>query len=183
LTSVRPGQARSLFLRVAALALLLLMALVASLTYRTLQHLPDATIYFVRDEGGTMTLASVHRRLRPTDAADAASAAVRALALGPDAEESARGLASEVPPGTAVRSATLEGDVLVVDLTSDAVSGGGSASMIGRLQQLTYTLTQPSEVAAVELRVDGVRLDAWGGEGVMTLWPWRRPEAAGMPRW
>jgi len=174
---------RSVALRAVALALLLLMALVAALTYRTLQHLPDATIYLVRDEGATMTLEPVHRRLRPTSPTDAARAAVRALALGPDADEAARGLASEVPSGTEVRFAALQGDLLVVDLSAEAVAGGGSASMIGRLQQLTYTLTQPAEVGAVELRVEGARLEAWGGEGVMTAWPWRRPEAGGVPRW
>ena len=48
--------------------------------------------------------------------------------------------------------------------------------------QLTYTLTQPRAVAAVEVRVDGRVLEAWGGEGVMVAWPWRRPEGA-LPRW
>jgi spore germination protein GerM len=82
-----------------------------------------------------------------------------------------------------VRFAVLEGDVLVVDLSAEAVSGGGSASMIGRLAQLTYTLTQPARSSAVELRVEGARLEAWGGEGVMTAWPWRRPESGAVPRW
>lgn len=177
-----PGQVRTVALRVVALALLLLLALVGSLTVRTLNRLPDTTIYLVRDEGTTMTLVPVHRRFRPDDTAAAARAAVEALARGPDAEEAARGLASEVPAGTRVRSVRTEAGVLVVDLSNEAVAGGGSASMIGRLAQLAYTLTQPSGVDAVELRVEGARLDAWGGEGVMTAWPWRRPDGA-LPRW
>jgi spore germination protein GerM len=87
-----------------------------------------------------------------------------------------------VPAGTQVRSVRTENGVLVVDLSAEAVAGGGSASMIGRLAQLTYTLTQPRGVDAIELWVEGVRLDAWGGEGVMTAWPWHRPEG-GWPRW
>jgi spore germination protein GerM len=176
------GQARSMALRVVALALLLLLALVGSLTYRTLSRLPDTTIYFVRDEGTTMTLEPVHRRVRPADAEEAARAAVAALARGPEPDEAARGLSSEVPAGTRVRSVRTENGVLVVDLSSEAVSGGGSASMIGRLAQLGYTLTQPRGVDAIELWVEGVRLEAWGGEGVMTAWPWHRPDG-GWPRW
>lgn len=176
------GQVRAVVWRVVALMLLLVLALVGSLTYRTLLHVPDLTIYLVRDEGTTMTLEAVYRRVRPEGAADAARAAVAALAAGPDAEERARGLTSDVPPGTRVRSVATVAGVLVVDLSSEAVSGGGSASMIGRLAQLTYTLTQPATVAAVELRVEGRPLAAWGGEGVMTAWPWRRPEG-GWPRW
>jgi spore germination protein GerM len=176
------AQVRSMALRVVALTLLLVLALVGSLTVRTLSRLPDTTIYLVRDEGTTMTLEPVHRRLRPADAEEAARAAVAALARGPAPDEADRGLSSEVPAGTRVRSVRTENGVLVVDLSAEAVAGGGSASMIGRLAQLTYTLTQPRGVDALELRVEGARLDAWGGEGVMTAWPWHRPDG-GWPRW
>ncbi len=173
---------RTVVLRVAALALLLLLALFGSLALRTMQRLPDTVIYLVRDEGTTFSLEAVARRMRPDDELDAARSAVVALAAGPTAAEEARGLASEVPSGTLVRSVSRVGGVLVVDLDGTAVAGGGTASMVGRLAQLTYTLTQPRGVAAVELRVDGRALEAWGGEGVMVAWPWRRPEGA-LPRW
>jgi spore germination protein GerM len=182
--NVRDGaQARTMAMRVTALTLLLVLALVGALAMRTLNQLPDTTIYLVRSEGTTMTLEPVHRRLRPSTPSDAARAAVDALVRGPDAGESARGLASEVPAGTQVRAVRNQNGVLIVDLSADAVSGGGSASMQARLAQLTYTLTQPRGVEAVELWVEGGRLEAWGGEGVMTSWPWRRPESGGMPRW
>lgn len=185
MTSVRArvgGQVRTVALRVVALALLLLLALVGTLTFRVLDRVPDTTLFLVSDDGTAMTLEPVHRRLRPTDPLEAAAATVAALALGPDADEAARGLGSEVPPATTVRSVAWRDGVLVVDLSADVVTGGGSASMIGRLAQLTYSLTQPSGVDAVELWVDGRPLEAWGGEGVMTRWPWRRPEG-GLPRW
>jgi spore germination protein GerM len=184
-TSVRAGgagQVRTVALRVVALALLLLLALVGALTFRVLDRVPDTTVYLVRDDGTAMTLEPVHRRLRPTDPLAAAAATVAALAGGPAADEAARGLGSEVPAATRVRSVGWRDDVLVVDLSAEVVAGGGSASMIGRLAQLTYSLTQPSGVDAVELRVEGTLLEAWGGEGVMTRWPWRRPEG-GLPRW
>lgn len=173
---------RTVVLRVAALALLLLLALFGALALRTMQRLPDTVIYLVRDEGGAFALEAVARRTRPDGPLDAARAAVEALAAGPTAAETTRGLASEVPAGTVVRSVSWAGDVLVVDLDATAVAGGGTASMVGRLAQLTYTLTQPRGVEAVEVRVEGRALEAWGGEGVMIAWPWRRPEGA-LPRW
>jgi spore germination protein GerM len=181
--SAGPGaQVRSVALRVAALALLLLLALVGALTVNVLNRVPDTTVFLVRDDGGAMTLEPVYRRLRPNDPLAAAEATVAALASGPTADEAARGLGSEVPAGTRVRAARWRDDVLVLDLSGDVVVGGGSASMVGRLAQLTYSLTQPSTVGAVELWVDGQLLAAWGGEGVMANWPWRRPEG-GLPRW
>lgn len=173
---------RSVVLRVAALALLLLLALVGVLATRTMQRLPDAVLYLVRDEGTTFTLEPVHRRLRPSDPLDAARRAVEALAAGPTADEAARGLASEVPAATDVVGVAWAGDVLVVELDADVLGGGGTASMVGRVAQLAYTLTQPGAVAAVELRVGGRPVEVWGGEGLMTAWPWRRPEGA-LPRW
>ncbi len=176
------GRATSVVLRVASLALLLLLVLVAVLAVRTLTGLPDTTIYLVRDDGATMTIEAVHRRLRPVDLADAGRLAVEALAQGPEPDEAARGLVSEVPGGTRVRSVRVADGVLVVDLSAEVVSGGGSASMIGRLAQLRYTLTEPTSVDAVEVTVEGRRLEAWGGEGVMVRWPWRRPDGAAA-RW
>lgn len=174
--------ARSVALRVAALALLLLLALVGVLASRTLQRLPDTVVYLVRDEGAGFTLEAVHRRLRPADPLDAARAAVGALAAGPTADEAARGLASEVPPATDVLRAFWEAGVLVVDLDADVLAGGGTSSMVGRLAQLTYTLTQPAGVDAVAVWIDGRPAEVWGGEGLMAAWPWRRP-AGGLPRW
>lgn len=173
---------RTVVLRVAALALLLLLAVVGVLAMRTMQRLPDTVVYLVRDEGGSFTLEAVARRVRPDGALEAARAAVEALAAGPTAAEAARGLASEVLAATVVRSVAWAGDVLVVDLDAAVVAGGGTASMVGRLAQLTYTLTQPRGVEAVEVRVDGRTLEAWGGEGLMVTWPWRRPDGA-LPRW
>lgn len=173
---------RTVVVRVAALALLLALALVAAITVRTLQRLPDTILYLVRSDATSFTLEAVSRRLRPEGPLDAARAAVAALAAGPTAAEAARGLTSEVPVATRVRDVRREGGLLVVDLDASVLDGGGTASMVGRLAQLTYTLTQPTGIDVVELRVEGMALDAWGGEGILTAWPWRRPDG-GLPRW
>jgi spore germination protein GerM len=182
---------RTVVLRVAALALLLLLALVAALTMRTLGQLPDVTIYLVRDDGASFVLEPVYRRLR-ADARDAAGAthpnertvrvAIAALATGPSEEEAARGLGSEVPAGTRVLGVRLDDGVVTVDLSNDFTHGGGTASMLGRLHQVLHTAVRPSGVEAVRVLVEGRPLEVLGGEGIMVEQQWRAPEA-GLPRW
>ena len=96
---------RAVALRVAALALLLLLALVAVLSVRTLGRLPDATIYLIRSEPTSFTLEPVRRQLGNRDPDDFARLAVAALADGATPGEAAAGLASAVPEATEVLSA------------------------------------------------------------------------------
>jgi len=181
---------RSVVLRVVALALLLLLVLVTAITMRTLQRLPDATLYFVRADATSFTLEPVHRTLRSQDAgrgddvasAAAVRAALEALVRGPSADEGARGLSTALPSGTAVRSVRVADGVATVDLSADFVTGGGTASMLARLHQVRYTALRPSGVEAVSLWVDGAPLTVLGGEGIMVESVWR-PAAAALPRW
>jgi len=182
---------RTVVLRVVALALLLLLALVAALTMRTLGQLPDVTIYLVRDDGTSFALEPVYRRMR-AEARDAAATthpseatvrvAVSALATGPSEDEAARGLGSEVPPATRVLGVRFADGVMTIDLSSDFTDGGGTASMLGRLHQVHHTAVRPGGVEAVRILVEGRPLEVLGGEGVMVDQPWRAPPA-GLPRW
>lgn len=174
---------RAVALRVAALALLLALTLVAVLTIRTLQRVPDATLYFVRTEATAFTLERAPRRLGTRDVAAYAEAAVAALAAGPTASEAEAGLWSAVPEGTRVLSAVLRDGVLAVDLSADVASGGGSSSMLGRLEQLRWTLARPASVDAVELAVEGRPLRVLGGEGILVDPRWSPPADGRLPRW
>lgn len=181
---------RTVVLRVVALALLLLLALVAALTMRTLSQLPDVTVYLVRDAGGSFVLEPVYRRMRaaarggvethPTAAT--VRVAVAALAAGPSDEEAGRGLASEVPPTTQVLRVDVDDGLVTIDLSRAFTEGGGTASMLGRLHQVLYTAARPGGVEAVRLLVEGRPLEVLGGEGILVDQPWR-PPAAGLPRW
>lgn len=175
---------RTVVLRVVALALLLLLALVSVIVVRTLQRLPDTVVYFVRDTGTTFTLESVFRQTRSgaSDVEATSRRALAALADGPTSEEAARGLVSEVPPTVTVHDVRLRGRLLEVDLDGVFAAGGGSASMFGRLYQVMYTLTHPNDVDEVALYLDGQPLRVLGGEGVMVEHPWSRPPA-GLPAW
>jgi spore germination protein GerM len=175
---------RTVVLRVVALALLLLLAVVSAIVVRTLARLPDTVVYMVRDEGATFTLESVLRRTR-SGARDVEASARRSLAAlseGPTADEASRGLASEVPEGLVVHAVRLQERRLEVDLGAGFAAGGGTASMLGRLHQVHFTLSQPQDVDEVALYLDGRPLTVLGGEGVMVDHPWSRPPD-GLPRW
>lgn len=174
---------RSVALRVAALALLLLLTLVAVLATRTLSRLPDATIYLIRSEEASFALAPVPRRLDNRGRDDFVEAAVAALVDGPTSSEASDGLATALPEGTRVLSATRRRGTLTVDLSSEFAGGGGSASMRGRLEQVRWTLTRPGSVEAVTLRVEGDPLRVLGGEGLMVEERWVRPDDDTLPRW
>ncbi len=180
---------RTVVVRVAALALLLLLALVATLTVRTLYRLPDVTLYLIRSEPTTFVLEPVYRRMRVTRTAASGHpseatvrAAIEALAAGPTPDEAQRGLASEVPPATEVRSVRLDQGVMTIDLSAAFETGGGTASMLGRLHQVHFTAARPNAVEAVRLLVEGTQLVALGGEGIIVEQPWVPPEH-GLPRW
>lgn len=174
---------RTVVLRVAALALLLLLALVAVITMRTLQRVPDTVIYFLSESGPRFTIAPAYRNGAGRRPADLGRRLVRALADGPTPDEAARGLSSAVPADTEVRSESLENGIMTIDLNAAFERGGGSASMIGRLNQLYYTLTQPLDVKGVVLKVEGKTVEAFGGEGVLVPVPWLRVDEPDHPTW
>ena len=113
--------------------------------------------------GGDAHLVPVTRTVPNTRAV--ATAAVRELLSGPAPDET--GLLTMIPAGSQLLGITIDGNVATVDLTGTFESGGGSASMLGRLAQLVFTATQFPTVDAVRLRLDGKPVDSIGGEGVV----------------
>lgn len=95
-----------------------------------------------------------------------ARAAVLALLAGPDATDRTRGLHSAIPSGSRLLGITVRDSIATVDLTRAFESGGGTASMSIRLAQLVYTLTRVPGVRAVKLRLDGVPVTTFSGEGL-----------------
>lgn len=101
--------------------------------------------------------------------------AVTALLRGPSAAERAAGVATSVPEGTRISGLSIsENGVATVDLSREFESGGGSASMIMRLAQLTYTLTQFPTVKGVDLHLDEQPVQVFGGEGIVLDHPMTR---------
>jgi spore germination protein GerM len=71
-----------------------------------------------------------------------------------------------IPPGTKLLGLKRENNEVHVNLSEDFTTGGGSASMIGRIGQVVYTATTLDPNAKVYIEVDGEQLDVLGGEGV-----------------
>ncbi len=174
---------RRVVLRVVALALLLLLTLVAVIALRTLQRVPDTVVYFVRDAGITFALEPVNRQLGRGSTEERVVRQVAELSRGPSTDEASRGLATSVPPDTTVLGSSLAGGVLSVDLSAAFERGGGTSSMLGRLNQLFYTLTQPGDVDAVRLLVEGRAVTVFSGDGLLVQQPWVRSEQPGVPVW
>jgi hypothetical protein len=123
------------------------------------------TVYLVR--GAQLTPV---RRVTPSTAA-VARAALTSLLTGPSATERRAGIGSTIPAGTALRSVAVRGGVAEVDLSSRFETGGGSTSMLLRVAQVVYTLTQFPTIRRVAFRIDGARVEAIGGEGVIVAPP------------
>lgn len=121
----------------------------------------DVRVYFMH--GDYIDVA--HRSVATTPGV--AAAAVNELLAGPTPAESAAGLATAVPTGTRLIGLDISGRIATVDLSGAFATGGGSMSMVGRLAQVTFTLTQFPTVGGVVFRVDGRPVSVLGGEGIM----------------
>lgn len=98
-----------------------------------------------------------------------ARAAIRALLDGPESRErdASPPISSRVPAGSKLLGLAIEDGVATVDLSGEFESGGDSASQLGRLGQVVYTLTQFSTVRSVAFRVDGRPVSTFGSEGIV----------------
>ena len=178
-----PIDIRTIVVRVAALALLLLLILVAVLTTRSLNRLPNTLLYFVQSSETSFRLEAAPRQLPRAQPEAHLRHTLQALIEGPTEAETARGLSSAIPETTTILELRLRDAIVEVDVSEDFASGGGSASMQGRLNQLFYSLTQPSYADGVSLFIEGSPLTYFGGEGLIVDNPWRRGETTTLPSW
>jgi hypothetical protein len=129
--------------------------------------------------GGDPTLVPVARTIEPTRAVGAA--AMRALLEGPTAGEAAGtpSLMTAIPQDTLLLGLEVANGVATVDLSREYESGGGSFSVLARLAQVVYTLTQFPTVQGVSFELDGQPIDVFSGEGVVLDHPATRAEMTG----
>jgi germination protein M len=104
------------------------------------------------------------------------TAAMESLIAGPNTQEQAAAVGSQIPAGTQLLGLNVDTGVATVDLTSEFESGGGSASMNMRIAQVVYTLTQFPTVKGVLFQLDGQHVDVLGGEGVIVDQPVTRKD-------
>lgn len=128
---------------------------------------------------GNAGLAPVLREVPETKAV--ARAAMRALLAGTNAAEQAAtpALYTTIPAGTRLLGVSITDRVATVNLSGAFETGGGSASVLGRLAQVVYTLTQFSTVDAVRFQIEGQPVSVFSGEGVVLDHPVGRADFLG----
>ncbi len=134
-------------------------------------------VYFIGPVDGVPTLVEVERRVEGRRPDALLRGAVEALLLGPTTEERGKGVSTEIPAGTRLRTLSVRDGVVFVDLTSAIAGGGGSTSMQARLWQIVYTGTQLPAAQQVRLLIEGQERQSLGGEGLVIEKPIGRPPA------
>lgn len=168
-----------------ATAIALVLVLVAALGILWWTSRPSTAVvevYFIRSELTSDMVVPVMRTVSlprlpgiGVPRAAAVRAALQEMLTGPTAVEKATGLSSAIPDGTRLLRVRLAGGIVYADFSGDVESGGGSASMLGRLWQIVYTATQPAGAPQVRILIDGQERQALGGEGVIIDHPLSRP--------
>jgi Immunoglobulin-like domain of bacterial spore germination/Sporulation and spore germination len=114
---------------------------------------------------GSAGLVAVLREVPGTTAV--ARAAMNALLDGPSSAEAGRSISTAVPDGSQLLGLSIKDGVATVDLSSEFESGGGSASVLTRLGQVVYTLTQFPSVKSVVFQIEGETRSVFSSEGVV----------------
>ena len=138
-------------------------------------------LYFLAPGGGTPAradpfLVSVQREIPSTPRI--ALATLRELVDGPSARDQALidGISTAVPDHTLVLDVTIDDGLATVNLSREFESGGGSFSMLSRLAQVVYTVTQFPTVDEVTFELDGRPVTVFSGEGIMLDEPGSRAD-------
>jgi spore germination protein GerM len=133
-------------------------------------ELASPRVYWLKDEGDRFSLTPAEiAAVQETREAQLTTLFEELLTTAPDAE-----LSSTIPAGTELLSLAVQPDGVVVNLSQDFQSGGGSASMMGRLGQVVYTATSLDPEAPVWLQIEGEPLELLGGEGLEVSQPMTR---------
>ncbi len=127
-------------------------------------------VYYSRDE----MICAAARVIPKTQQVGAA--AMKALLEGPTDVEEEAGMVTNIPAGTTFLGLSIDDGVATVDLSKEYASGGGSLSMMMRLAEVVFTLTQFPTVEGVNFKLDGEPIDVLGGEGLILDHPMSRAD-------
>ena len=169
-------------LRLISIGLLLLLLIVTYMSLRTLRRLPSVTVYFIKSSPTTFSLEPVTRLASTQSLEGQLNLAIQTLITGPSENEAAQGLSSSFPEATRLLGLELSSTTAEVNLSQAFEQGGGSATMIGRINQLFYTLTELEEISNVSLLIEGKPILAFSAQGLLIENPWQRSGEA-LPRW
>ena len=96
---------------------------------------------------------------------------VKELLKGPTMAEKSQGAYTEIPKGTKLLGIDVQGDNVIINLSSDFQYGGGTDSIYSRMRQLIKTALANAPGKNIYLYLDGKQVDIIGGEGIMVSQP------------
>jgi spore germination protein GerM len=137
------------------------------------------TVFYTKIDGSTLGTWTVSLRPQQKGESDAEHlhnvvlyAAVQAVAGPPSEVQAVR-----FPPGTQVRNVLVNGTTATVDLSKEvAASTGGSFGENGEFKGLVYTLTGISPVNAVQITIEGQKVNTLPGGHLELDTPLRRSD-------
>lgn len=103
------------------------------------------------------------KRVKTTDKLDET---IKLLLKGATKEETARGIYSEIPSATKLFWVRETKDKIIVNLSADFAEGGGTQTIMARINQLSKTVKAEKKNLPVYLYVNGKIVEYIGGDGV-----------------
>ncbi|HYW19440.1 MAG TPA: GerMN domain-containing protein [Nodularia sp. (in: cyanobacteria)] len=120
------------------------------------------SVYWLKPNATSFDLVPQPVKIAATQPNQVLETAFQSLLAGPTEGTDS----TTIPKGTKLLGLKSENDEVHVNLSEDFTTGGGSASMIGRIGQVVYTATTLDPKAKVYIEVNGQQLDILGGEGL-----------------
>ncbi len=127
-------------------------------------------VYYLKDTGTKLELVPANISVSSNQPTEALKGAFAELLKGTTTGTAT----STIPTGTRLLNLDVKDNGVYVDLSSEFTSGGGSASMTGRLAQVIYTASTLNPTAPVFISVEGRPLETLGGEGLIIDQPMTR---------
>jgi len=128
-------------------------------------ELRERVLYFVLvDRSGYISRVQANRRLPVSDSP--LTDVVQALIAGPNADEKSKGIITLIPPATKLLSASIRGSTAYLSFNEEfQYNTYGVEGYAGQVRQIVFTVTEFSNVADVQILIEGRRID-YLGEGV-----------------
>ena len=147
------------------------------IAYKNSKVTPDniVSVYFVKliDKDKT-EVASVIRKV--PKGSKRLNVALTELLKGPSLKEQKNGYFTEIPYKTVLLGIQETTDKIIVNLSEDFGTYGGSSSMTTRLKQFNYTVLEVIQDKPVYLELSGKKAEYIGGEGVEVSQPLKKTD-------
>lgn len=135
------------------------------------QKQDQVAVFFTKSKGAQSVTEAVVRPMPEDKKITPIQYALTELLKGPSTDERKMGYFTEIPKGTELLSVKKEAENVTVDFSDEFSSGGGSNSVVQRMNEVRNTIISASKDATQEplkinIMVNGKPLQTLGGEGL-----------------